>query len=119
MAAHKDFALTMLIMGLLLALAVGLLVLRDRRSLRPGISSAERRRVIGRNTAQTVHWWHLAILAVIINVLVLELGRRHQLPLALLAEAAVTAFLVFRYHRKRTEESSKLDHRYNDSTPIN
>jgi hypothetical protein len=107
----------MLIMGLLLALAVALLVLRDRRTLPPGMSSAERRRAVSRNTAKTIHWWHLAGLAAIINVLVLDLGRRRQMPWALAADAAVTAFLVLRYYRKRSEESSKLDHRYNDSTP--
>jgi hypothetical protein len=86
-------------------LAVYLLLIRDRHTLRPGMSQAERNRVARQNRARTVHWWHVLFLVAAIVALVLNFRRTgHQPPWAQLAEIAVVAILVFKYYRDRSEE---------------
>lgn len=106
MAAYKDIAVTILILALVPALAIALLLLRDRRTLGHEMSAVARRRAIDENTAKTVNWWHLIMLFCILAAMALNLGRlAHQQARARVAEAAVAAFLIFRYYRKRSEES--------------
>lgn len=107
MAAYKDIAMTILIMCPPVGLAAALLLWRDRRTLRPDMSATERRRAIENNTARTLNWWHLLVLAGILAALALNLGKLRYQPWWLVVEAAIPAFLVFRYYRKRSEESIK------------
>jgi hypothetical protein len=72
MNPYHDFIILMLIMGLLFALAIALLLFRDRRTLHPEMSAVERRRAIARNSAQAGHWWHIAGLAAGINALLFD-----------------------------------------------
>jgi hypothetical protein len=119
MGPYRDFIITIVIMGLLLALAIALLLFRDRRTLHPEMSAAERRSAIARNSAQTVHWWHVAGLAVIINALLLDRNRiPHQRAWTLMLDAAIAAFLIFRYYRKRSEERSEPASSGNSAPPI-
>jgi hypothetical protein len=119
MAPYYDFIRIMLVMAMLLALAIGFLLWRDRRTLRPDMSPAERRRAVANNASKTAHWWHIAGLAAILNVLLLE-GHRlpHQRVSAMVLDAALAAFLVFRYYRKRSEETIKADSDRNRPAPI-
>jgi Na+/H+ antiporter NhaD/arsenite permease-like protein len=96
-------------MAIAVALAVYLLLIRDRRTLRAGMSQAERNRVTRQNRVRTVHWSHVLFLVVTIVALVLNFRRTgHQPPWATLAEIAVLAILVFRYYRDRSEERIEL-----------
>ncbi|HEY7402593.1 MAG TPA: hypothetical protein VIB39_03660 [Candidatus Angelobacter sp.] len=105
MAAYKEIAITLLCIALPVGLAIALLIFRDRRTLRPGMSAAERRRAIRDNSERTTHWWHLIVLAMIFTVLALNLVKTRQQAWQRIGEAAIAAFLVFRYYRKRSEES--------------
>jgi hypothetical protein len=119
MGAYHDFIILMAIIVLLLALAVAVLVIRDRRTLHPGMSAAERRRAIARNSAQTAHWWHVAGLVAIMNVLLFDRQRiPHQRTWALLVDPAVIAYFVFRYYRVRSEEHTKPVSPRDPSAPI-
>src|SRR5438270_7860487 len=102
----------MLIIAGLLAGAIVFLRVRDRRTLRPEMSPAERRNVLARNTAQTFHWWLIAGLAAIINAMLLDHTRVR------LFEAAIIAFLIFRYYPKRSNEQSKPASSSNSAPPI-
>jgi heme exporter protein D len=119
MGAYRDFIILMVIIVLLLALAVALLVVRDRRTLHPGMSAAERRRAIARNAVQTAHWWHVAGFAAIMNMLLFDRQRiPHQRTWALLVNAAVTAYFIFRYYRIRSEEHTNPVSPRDPSAPI-
>jgi hypothetical protein len=98
MGPYQDFAVLMLIIAGLLAGAIIFLRVRDRRTLRPEMSPAERRNALTRNTAQTFYWWHVAGLAAIINATLLDRAWVRLL------DAAIVAFLVFRYYGKRSDE---------------
>ncbi|HKD79380.1 MAG TPA: hypothetical protein VKH81_06770 [Candidatus Angelobacter sp.] len=119
MATIKDFAISLLMMALPVSAAAAILLFRDRRTLRPDMSPGERSRAINRNTARTLNWWHLIVLIGIFAVLVLGPGgkgrNRSSIPVV---EAAVAAFLVFRYYRQHAEESIKPDHRSGRQTFI-
>jgi hypothetical protein len=108
MGPYKDFAVLMLIIAGLLAGAIIFLRVRDRRTLRPEMSLAERRSALAHNTAQTFHWWHVAGLAAIINATLLDRAWVR------LFDAAIVAFLIFRYYRKRSHEQSSS----NSAPPI-
>ena len=112
MGPYKDFAVLMLIIAGLLAGAVIFLRVRDRRMLRPEMSPAERRSALARNTAQTFHWWHVAGLAAIINATLLDRAWVR------LFDAAIVAYLIFRYYSKRSEERSKPASPGNSAPPI-
>jgi hypothetical protein len=112
MGPYKDFAVLMLIIAGLLAGAIIFLRVRDRRTLRPEMSPAERRNAIARNTAQTLHWWHVAGLAAIINAAFLDRAWVR------LFDGAIGAFLVFRYYNKRSDEQSKTVSSSNSARPI-
>jgi hypothetical protein len=103
MGPYKDFAVLMLIMAGLLAGAIIFLWVRDSRTLRPEMSPEERRSALARNTAQTFHWWHVAGLAAIINATLLDRAWVR------LFDAAIVAFLIFRYYRKRADERGEPD----------
>ena len=91
--------------ALAVALAAYLLFIRDRRTLRPEMSPAERNRVASQNHARTMHWWHVLFLIAAIVAFVLNFRRTgRQPPWAQLAEIAVVAILVFKYYRDRSEE---------------
>lgn len=113
MGPYKDFAVLMLIIAGLLAGAIIFLRVRDRRTLRPGMSPAERRNALARNTAQTFHWWHVAGLAAIINAALLD-----RAWIRLLDAAVVALLIFFRYYSKRFAEQSKLVSSSNDARPI-
>jgi Na+/H+ antiporter NhaD/arsenite permease-like protein len=92
-------------MAIAVALAAYMLLVRDRSTLRPGMSQAERNRVSRQNHARTVHWSHVIFLIAAIVALVLNFQRTgRQPPWATLAEIAVLAILVFKYYRDRSEE---------------
>jgi hypothetical protein len=112
MGPYKDFAVLMLIIAGLLAGAIIFLRVRDRRTLRPGMSPAERRNAIARNTAQMAHWWHVAGLAAIINAALLDRAWVR------LIDAAIVAFLIFRYYSKRSDDQSKSVSSSNSPPPI-
>jgi hypothetical protein len=119
MGPYKDFAVLILIIAGLLAGAVALLLFRDRLTLRAEMSPAERRSALARNTAQTIHWWHVAGLAVLINALLLDRDRiPHQRAWTLVFDAAISAFLIFRYYSKRSNEQSKPASSSNSAPPI-
>jgi predicted histidine transporter YuiF (NhaC family) len=109
---YRDFIITMLVIGLLLALVIAFLLFRDRRTLRPEMSAAERRSAVARNVAQTFHWWHVAGLAAIINAVLLDR------TWVRLFDAAIVAFLMFRYYRKRSDVQSKPASSSNSAPPI-
>ncbi len=118
MGPYHDFAILMIIMGLLLALAIAFLVLRDRRTLRAEMSADERRRAIARNSAQTAHWWYVAGLAAMINALVLDFTHiSHQSVSFRIGEIGVTLFIVFRYYRARSKQSIE-DHSTTSESPM-
>lgn len=112
MGPYKDFAVLMLIIAGLLAGAIMFLRVRDRRTLRPEMSPTERRSALARNTAQAFHWWHVAGLAAIINAALLDRAWVR------LFDAAIGAFLIFRYYRKRSDEQSKPASSSNSAPPI-
>jgi hypothetical protein len=112
MGPYKDFAVLMLIIAGLLAGAIIFLRVRDRRTLRPEMSAAERRSAVARNIAQTFHWWHVAGLAAIINAVLLDR------TWVRLFDAAIVAFLMFRYYRKRLDVQSKPASSSNSAPPI-
>jgi hypothetical protein len=119
MGPYKDFAVLMLIIAGLLAGAIIFLRVRDRRTLRPEMSPAERRRAVARNSAHAAHWWHVAGLAAIINALLLDRDRvPHQRAWTLVFDAAISAFLIFRYYSKRSDEQSKPASSSNSVPPI-
>lgn len=119
MNPYRDFIIAMLIIGLLLALAIALLLFRDRRTLHPEMSAAERRSAVLRNSAQSVHWWHIAGLVAIINALLFDRDRiPHQRAWASVFDAAITAFLIFRYYHKHSEERSEQTSSSNGAPPI-
>ena len=104
MATIKDSAMSLLITALVVGMAAAILLFRDRRTLRPEMSAAERRRVVDRNTAGTLQLVH--ILALIGGLAAVILGSiRHQNSWYGIAEVSLIAFLVFRYYRLRAEES--------------
>jgi predicted histidine transporter YuiF (NhaC family) len=119
MNPFHDFIILMLVIGLLLALAIAFLLLRDRRTLQSEMSEAECRRAAARNLAQTFHWWHIAGLAAIINTLLLDRDRvPHQRAWVSVFDAAIMAFLIFRYYRKRSNERSEETSFSNSPPPI-
>ena len=119
MGPYNDFAVLMLIIAGLLAGAIIFLRVRDRRTLHPEMSPAERRNALARNTAQTFHWWHIAGLATVINGLWLDRDRiPHQRAWTLVFDAAISAFLIFRYYSKRSDEQSKPSSSSNSARPI-
>ena len=119
MGPYHDFIILMLVIGLLLALAIALLLFRDRRTLRPEMSAAERRSTVARNSAQTAHWWHIAGLAAIVNAILFDRDRiPHQRIWTSVFDAAVMAFLIFRYYRKHSEERSEQTSSSNSPPPI-
>ena len=112
MGPYKDFAVLILIIAGLLAGAIIFLRVRDRRTLRPEMTIAERRSALARNTTQTFHWYHVAGLAAIINAALLDRAWVRLL------DAALVAFLIFFYYRKRSDEQSKPDSSGNSAPPI-
>ncbi len=119
MGPYKDFAVLMFIIAGLLAGAIIFLRVRDRRTLHPEMSAAERRSAVARNVAQTFHWWHVAGLAAIINGLLLDRDRiPHQRAWTFVFDASITAFLIFRYYNKRSDERSKPASSSNSAPPI-
>ncbi len=102
----------MLIIAGLLAGAIIFLRVRDRRTLSPEMSPAERRNALARNTAQTFYWWHIAGLAAIVNATFLDRAWVR------LFDAAIAAFLIFRYYSKRSDEQSKPASPSNSAPPI-
>jgi hypothetical protein len=119
MAPYKDFAVLMFIIAGLLAGAITFLRVRDRRTLRPEMSAAQRRSALARNTAQTFHWWHVAGLAAAINALLLERNRiPNQRAWVLVFDAGVAALLVFLYYRKRSDEQNEPVSSGNSAPPV-
>ena len=112
MGPYKDFAVLMLIIAGLLAGAIIFLLVRDRRTLRPEMSPAERRSALARNTLQTFHWWHVAGLAAIINAALLDRAWVR------LFDGAIVAFVIFRYYSKRSDEERKPSPSSNSAPPI-
>ncbi len=112
MGPYKDFALLMFIIAGLLAGAIIFLRVRDRRTLQPEMSPAERRNALARNAGQTFHWWHVAGLAAIINATLLDRAWVR------LFDAAIFAFLIFRYYSKRSDEQRKPASSSNSVPPI-
>lgn len=112
MPAIKHFAMSLLMVALPVGAAAAILLFRDRHTLRPDMSAAERRRAIRSNTGKTLHLWHMIVLFGILAVLAFgpgSKGRHSAWPPV--AEAAVAALLVFRYYRQRAEESIQPDPR--------
>jgi hypothetical protein len=119
MNPYHDFIILMVIIGLLLALAIAFLLFRDRRTLHPEMSAAERRSAVKRNVAQSFHWWHIAGLAAMINALLLEYDRiPHQRVGTFVFDVAITTFLIVRYYRKHSEERSEQTSSGNSAPPI-
>jgi hypothetical protein len=113
MGPYKDFAVLMLIISGLLAGAIIFLRVRDRRTLRPEMSPAERRNALARNTAQAFNWWHVVGLAAIINAALIDRAWVR------LFDAAIGAFLIFRYYYgKRSDEQSQPASSSNSAPPI-
>ena len=112
MGPYKDFAVLMVIIAGLLAGAIIFLRVRDRRTLRPEMSPAERRNALARNTAQTLFWWHVAGLAAIINAALVDRAWVR------LFDAAIVGFLIFRYYRKRSGEQSQPSSSSKSAPPI-
>jgi hypothetical protein len=104
MATIKDFAMSLLVGAVPVGMAAAILLLRDRHTLRPGMSAVERRSTIDRNTAGTVHLVHILALIASLAAVVLS-SIRHQNPWYWIAEASIFAFVVFRFYRLRAEES--------------
>ena len=112
MGPYKDFAVLMLIIAGLLVGAIVFLRVRDGRTLRPEMSPAERQNALARNTMQIFHWWHVAGLAAIINAALLDRAWVR------LFDAAVLAFLIFRYYRTRSDEQSQPASSSDSAPPI-
>ena len=107
----------LLMMDLPVGAAAAILLYRDRRTLRPDMSPLERHNAIQRNTTRTLHWWHLIVLIGITTALALGLGSKgRNRTLTVVGEAAIAAFLVFRYYRQRAEETINPLPRNNRST---
>lgn len=112
MGPYKGFAVLMVIIGGLLAGAIIFLWVRDRRTLRPEMSPAERRNILARNTAQTFFWWHVVGLAAIINAALVDRAWVRLL------DASTVGFVIFRYFSKRSDEQSQPSSSSKSAPPI-
>lgn len=114
----KDFGLVLLIVGVPVLLAASLLFLRDKMTLRHGISQQERNRLIKSHSSRTVDWWHgLTVFFACVSLPLNLANFAHQQARSRVFEAILALLVIFFYYRKRSEERI-ADPPPHDSRPI-